>query len=88
MKRLQNPRIMDDDRIDMEDIKHQGENEDVTTIEKNPNKKAKEERIKKILPNAMTIHELLAKSFFEIHLRKNGNLGFPNTLDFGLDCGE
>jgi hypothetical protein len=29
MKRLQNPRIMDDDRIDMEDIEHQGEDEDV-----------------------------------------------------------
>jgi hypothetical protein len=42
MKRLQNPRIMDDDRIDMEDIKHQGEDEDGTTIENNPSKKAKE----------------------------------------------
>jgi hypothetical protein len=38
MKRLQNLGIMDDDRIDMEDIKHQGENEDVTTIENNPTK--------------------------------------------------
>jgi len=37
MKRLQNPGIMDDERIDMEDIKHQGEDEDVITIEKNPN---------------------------------------------------
>jgi len=37
MKRLQNPRIMDDERIDMEDIKHQGEDEDVITIENNPN---------------------------------------------------
>ncbi len=36
MKRLQNPRIMDDERIDMEDIKHQGEDEDVITIENNP----------------------------------------------------
>ncbi len=42
MKRLQNPRIMDDDRIDMEDIKHQVEDEDVTTIKYNPSKKAKE----------------------------------------------
>jgi hypothetical protein len=25
MKRLQNPRMMDDDRIDMENIKYQGE---------------------------------------------------------------
>jgi hypothetical protein len=38
MKRLQNIGIMDDGRIDMEDIKHQGENEDVTTIENNPTK--------------------------------------------------
>jgi hypothetical protein len=42
MKRLQNPRIMDDDRIDMEDIKHQGEDENVITIENNLSKKTKE----------------------------------------------
>ncbi len=42
MKKLQNPRIMDDDRIDMEDIEHQGEDEILTTIENNPNKKTKE----------------------------------------------
>jgi hypothetical protein len=29
MKRLQNPRIMDDDGIDMKDIKHQHEDENV-----------------------------------------------------------
>ncbi len=34
MKKLQNPRIMDDDRIDMKSIEHQGEDEDVTTVEK------------------------------------------------------
>jgi hypothetical protein len=48
MKILQNLGIMDDDRIDMEDIEHQVEDEDVTTIENNPSKKTKEERIKKI----------------------------------------
>jgi hypothetical protein len=35
---------MDDDRIDMEDIEHQGEDEDVTTIENNPSKKEKKKR--------------------------------------------
>jgi hypothetical protein len=30
MKRLQNPIIMDDDTIDMEDIEHQSENENMT----------------------------------------------------------
>ncbi len=45
MKRLQNLGIMDDDKIDMEDIEHQGENEDVTTIENNFSKKKEEERI-------------------------------------------
>jgi hypothetical protein len=36
----------------MEDIKHQGEDENVTTIENNLNKKTKEKKIKKmaILP--------------------------------------
>jgi hypothetical protein len=56
---------MDDDRIDMEDIEHQGENEDVITIENNPSKKTKEENIKKMLMEAMATHELLAKNFFE-----------------------
>ncbi len=58
------------------------------TIENNPSKKAKEERIKKILPKAMATHELLVENFFEIHLSKNGNLAFPNTSNFQLDCGE
>jgi hypothetical protein len=39
MKRLQNPRIMNDNKINMEDIEHQGEDENVATIEKNLNKK-------------------------------------------------
>jgi hypothetical protein len=34
MKRLQNLGIVDNDRINMEDTEHQGEDEDVTTIEK------------------------------------------------------
>jgi hypothetical protein len=33
---------MDDDRIDMEEIKHKGEDEDVTSIENNLRKKVKE----------------------------------------------
>jgi hypothetical protein len=41
MKRLQNPKIMDDDRINMEDIKHQDEDEDARTIENNLSKKQK-----------------------------------------------
>jgi hypothetical protein len=39
MTRLQNIRMMDDDRFDMEDIKHQHEDEDMITIEKNHSKK-------------------------------------------------
>jgi hypothetical protein len=39
MKKLQNQGIMDDDGINMEDIKHQSEDENVTTIENNPSKK-------------------------------------------------
>ncbi len=42
MKRLQNLSIMDDDKIDMGDIEHQGEDENVITIENNPSKKVKE----------------------------------------------
>jgi hypothetical protein len=49
IKRLQNPSIMDDDKIDMGDIEHQGEDEVVITIENNPSKKEKKERIKKML---------------------------------------
>ncbi len=79
---------MDDDRIDMEDIEHQGEDEDVITIENNLNKKPKEEKIKKMLMEAIAPHELLANSFFEVHLKKNGNLAFPNTSNSRPDCGE
>jgi hypothetical protein len=68
MKRLQNLRTMDDDRIGMEYIEHQGE--DMTNIENNPSKKEKEERIEKMSIEAMAIHELLAKNFFKVHLKK------------------
>ncbi len=74
---------MDDDKIDMEDIEHQSENEDVTTIENNFRKKKEEERIQKMLMEAMATHELLAKNFFEIYLTKNGNFVFMNTLVYG-----
>jgi hypothetical protein len=79
---------MDDGRINMEDIKHQGEDENVTTIENNPNNKEKEKKIMKMLTKAVATHELFAKNFFEVHLRKNGNLAFPNTSNFGSNCGE
>jgi len=39
MKRSQNPRIMDDDKINMKNIKYQGEYEHIITIENIPNKK-------------------------------------------------
>jgi len=60
----------------------------VTTIENIPNKKEKEKMIKKMLTKVTTIHELLAKNFFDVCLKTNGNLAFLDTLDFGLDCGE
>jgi len=88
MKRLQNLGIMDDNRIDMEDIQHQGEDEDATTIENNPSKKTKEKRIEKMLMEAMATHEFLTKNLFEIPLRKNGNLAFQNTLNSRSDCDE
>jgi hypothetical protein len=88
MKRLQSRWTMDDERIDMEDIKHQGEDEDVITIENNINKKEKEKRIKKMLMEAMATCELLSKNFFDVHLRTNGNLAFLDTLDFRSNCGE
>jgi hypothetical protein len=70
MKRLQNIGTMDDDRIDMDDIEHQGEDEDMTNIENNLSKKKEEERIKKMLIDVMAIHEFLAKNFFKVHLKK------------------
>jgi hypothetical protein len=76
MKRLQTPGMVDgDDKNDMEDMEymeHQGEDEDqvLKTMEKNPNKKAKEEKIKKMLIEAMATHEALTKNFFESNLKK------------------
>jgi hypothetical protein len=60
----------------------------LTNIENNPSKKAKENRIKKMLMEVMATHQLLAKNFIEIYLRKNGNLAFSNTLDYRSNCGE
>ncbi len=37
----------DDESIDMEDIEHQGEDEDITTIENNPSKKGKNRGLKR-----------------------------------------
>jgi len=88
MKRLQNSGIMDDNRIDMEDIEHQGEDEDAITIENNPSKKILKKKIKKMLMEAMATHELLAKKFFEVHLKKNGNLAFLDTSNSRPDYGE
>jgi hypothetical protein len=47
MKKLQNPKIMNDESIDMEDIEHQGEDKDMTTIENNPSKKGKKRGLKR-----------------------------------------
>ncbi len=47
MKRLQNAKIMHDESIDMEDIEHQGEDEDMTTIKNNPSKKGKKRGLKR-----------------------------------------
>ncbi len=60
----------------------------MTTIENNPNKKEKEERIKKMLTKAMATFKLLAKNLFEIFLFLNDNLAFSYTSNYGSDCGE
>ncbi len=88
MKKLQNPRIMDDDRIDMKSIEHQGEDEDVTTVEKILIRKQNNKGSKKCWWEAMATHELLAKIFFEVHLKKIGNFVFPDRLNFWSNCGE
>jgi hypothetical protein len=55
------------DRNDINDMEHQDEDEDhvLTTMENNPNKKTKMGKIKKMLIEAMTIHEALAKNFIQ-----------------------
>ncbi len=67
---------MDDDKINMKNIKYQGEYEHIITIENIPNKKFKKKKIKKMLIEVMTSHELLAKTFFEVNLRKNNYVVF------------
>ncbi len=67
---------MDDDKINMENIKYQGEYEHIITIENNPNKKYKKKKLKMMLIKVMTTHELLAKKFFEVNLRKNNYVVF------------
>jgi hypothetical protein len=62
--RLQNLGIIVDDRIDVEDIKHQGEYEYMTNIENNSNKKTIEDFFFKMLIKVLAIHELLTKKLF------------------------
>ncbi len=94
MKRLQNPRLVNgDDRNDMEGMEnmdHQGENEDhvLTTMENNSNRKTKDEKIKNMLIEALEIHEALAKNFFESNLKNKCNISFPYTPNFGSECDE
>jgi hypothetical protein len=60
---------------DMEYMEYQGEDEDhvLKTMENNPNKKTKEEKIKKMLIEVMTTREALTKNLFESNLKKKGN---------------
>jgi hypothetical protein len=61
MKWLQNLEMVDGyDKNDMEDMEHEDEDYVLTTMENNPNK---EEKIKKMLIEAMATHEALAKTF-------------------------
>jgi hypothetical protein len=64
------------DMEDMENVKHQDENEDhvLTTMESNPNRKAKDEKIKSMLIETLAIHEASAKNLFESNLKKNATL--------------
>ncbi len=90
MKRLQTPGMVDgDDKNDMEDMEymeHWGEDEDqvLKTMEKNPNKKAKEEKIKKMLIEAMATHEALTKNFFESNLKKKETHRFTSYVTYNL----
>jgi hypothetical protein len=82
MKRLQNRRMVDgdgrNDMDDMEDMEHQGEDEDyvLTTMENIPSKKEKEEKIKRMLIEAMVIHEALTKNLFESNFKNKNNIVF------------
>jgi len=49
----------------MEDMKYQGEDDVLITMENNPNKKTKEEKIERMLIKVMAIHEALEKNFFK-----------------------
>jgi len=86
MKRLQNLNMVDgDDKNDIEDMEYQGENENhvLITMENNPSKKAKEEKIKRMLIKVMAIHEALTKNFFEPNLNQKKQHCLPRSFDCG-----
>jgi hypothetical protein len=62
------------DGNDINDMEHQDEDENhvLTTMENNPNKKAKKGKIKRMLIEPMTIHETLAKNFIEFNFLLKG----------------
>ncbi len=63
-------------------MKYQGEGEDdvLITMENNPNKKTKEEKIKRLLIKVLAIHEALAKNFFESNLNPKKKKTTTTTL--------
>ncbi len=68
-----------DNRNDVENMKnmeHQGEDENyvLTTMENNPTKKAKKEKIKRMLIEVMAIQKVLAKKNFESNLNKKATM--------------
>ncbi len=71
------------DKNDMEDMEHEGEDENhvLTTMENNPNK---EEKINSMLIEAMATHEALTKTFLN-SIWKNA---FLDTSNLGLECNK
>ncbi len=54
------------------------------TMENNPNKKTKEEKINKLLIEAMATHETLTKNLFESNLKKKETHRFTSYVTYNL----
>ncbi len=73
MKRSQNLEMVDGhERNDMEEMEHEGENENhvLTTMENNPNHKAKEEKYQVDVDRSYGNSWSFNKNFFEFNLEK------------------
>jgi hypothetical protein len=83
IQKVANLRIMEDEKIDMENINYQSGDEYVLIIIENHKKKEKQEKTKKMLTKTIITHQHVTNNFFEVNLKRKCDVFFAKTYGFG-----